>query len=272
MEGTIPFISDDEEITKQVLIEQEKRFMKVLDQIMEKADEFDVTIRVIGSIAFRIQCPDYKYMEYENQRYLTDIDFIAYSNEIVQVQDMFFDMDWDENMNVLRLFGDKRRIFYHPTQPIHSDIFIDKLRFCHEIDFRDRLEIDYPTISLVDLLLEKLQIVEINKKDLVDTMMLLRQYPISEDGNNDNHINGRYLASLCAHDWGWWKTVTMNIQKTYDFAGEYLDGDDAKAVRSKLDRFSDLIQQKSKSIKWKLRSFIGERMKWYREVEEVQRG
>jgi hypothetical protein len=268
----IPYIPDGSQLTAFVLKKQEKQFLDILDKIMEKADESNATMRVIGSIAFRIKCPDYKYMEYENKRYLTDIDFVAYGNDIIKIQDLFFEMGWSENQNVLRLFGDKRRIFYHPHKSIHSDIFLDKLRFCHEIDFRNRLETDHPTISLTHLLLEKLQIVEINRKDLVDMMVLLSQHSVSEQGNDNKKINGNYIAKLCAKDWGWWKTVTMNIEKTHKFSEEYLEKKDALKVQKKLDTLSKLIEEHPKSIRWTIRSKIGERAKWYREVEEVDRG
>ncbi len=267
----VPFIDKKQELTKQILARQEKKFMGLLNTIMEKAKGFGITIRVMGSLAFRIKCPDYKYLEYKNKHYLPDIDFIAYSKEIVRVQDLFFSMNWTENQNVLRLFGNKRRIFYHPDNNIHVDIFIDKLRFCHEIDFRNRLEIDFPTISLIDLLLQKLQIVEINKKDLVDVMVLLCQYPVSKENNDQNIINGFYLAKICSKAWGLWKTATTNLQKIYDFSEEYLDEKEAKEVRNKIKTLEKLIQNHKKNLKWKIRSIIGERMKWYQEVEEVQR-
>lgn len=268
----IPYIPDGLELTETILKKQEKQFLDILHKIMDKANESNATMRVIGSIAFRIKCPDYKYMEYENKRYLTDIDFVAYGNDIIKIQDLFFDMGWSENQNVLRLFGDKRRIFYHPDKSIHSDIFLDKLRFCHEIDFRNRLEIDYPTISLTDLLLEKLQIVKINRKDLVDTMILLSQHSVSKRGNDSKKINGNYVAKLCAKDWGWWKTTTMNIEKTHQFSEDCLKKKDAQNVQEKLDILSQLIEEHPKGIKWKIRSKIGEKAKWYREVEEVDRG
>ena len=266
-----PFLEAGQELTEEVLRKQEKRFIEVLDGIMEKAGEFDVTVRTLGSIAFRIKCPDYVYMEYENGRYLTDIDFVALSGEIADVQDMFFDMGWTENQTVLRLFGHKRRIFYHPELPIHSDVFIDKLRFCHEIDFRKRLEIDFPTISVTDLLLEKLQIVEINKKDLVDVMVLLRQFDVSTSGEEKDVLNGEYLAGLLSRDWGWWRTATMNIEKTRDFSSSYLSEEDSREVRRKLHTIMEMVDEKSKSPGWKLRSLVGDRMKWYNEVEEVER-
>lgn len=266
-----PFLKAGEELTPQRLAQQEQKFLELLEELMERAERYGVTMRTIGSIAFRIRCPDWKRLEYENGRYLTDIDFMAYSGEIAAVQDMFDEMGWEENMTVLRLFGDKRRIFYHPELPIHSDIFLDKLRFCHEIDFRGRLELDSPTITLIDLLLEKLQIVEINKKDLVDIMVLLSQYAISKEEGATGSLNGARLAGICGRDWGWWRTATMNLEKTRDFAAEYLANEHATTVAEKVDRLREMIDTRRKGLRWKLRGIVGERLRWYREVEEVER-
>lgn len=268
---SIPFVPDGAELTAHVLVEQERRFVEVLRTILESADEQGATMRVIGSLAFRLACPDFKHLEYENQRYLTDVDFVAYGKEIDRVQDAFFSLGWSENQNVLRLFGDKRRIFYHPDEAIHSDVFIDKLRFCHEIDFRGRLEIEEATISMVDLLLEKVQIVEINRKDLVDMMMLLRQHQISTDGEDEHEIDGAYLASLCASDWGLWRTTTMNLEKAKRLAAGYLETEDSAIVHERLEALVRLIDRAPKSVRWKLRAKVGDRVKWYREVEEVAR-
>jgi hypothetical protein len=266
-----PFLKEGASLTGENLETQETKFRALLDQMMGRAAEHHATIRVIGSLAFRIRCPDYKHIEYENGRFLTDIDLIAYSRDIAGVQDMFEEMGWEENMNILRLFGDKRRIFYHPDLPLHSDVFLDKLRFCHEIDFRGRLELDSPTIPLVDLLLEKLQIVEINRKDLVDIAVLLSQYPVGETPDAADSIDGLRIACLCGRDWGWWRTATMNITKARAFAGDFLPDDGAKAVKERLDTLSSLIENRPRSLRWKIRSIIGERARWYREVEEVER-
>lgn len=266
-----PFMEPGDLLTAQKLAGQERKFLDLLAELMERAEEFGVTMRTIGSIAFRIRCPDFKKLEYENGRYLTDIDFIAYSGQIAGVQDMFDELGWEENMTVLRLFGDKRRIFYHPELPIHSDVFLDKLRFCHEIDFRGRLELDSPTITLVDLLLEKLQIVEINKKDLVDIMVLLSQYGVSDEEGATDSVNGARVARLCCRDWGWWRTATMNLDKTRDFAAEYLAEEHASTVRRRVDRLREMIGGHRKGLRWKLRSIVGDRLRWYREVEEVER-
>ena len=267
----IPFVNEGEKLTPAVLQRQEETFPGLLRELSEKTKAYKVTIRVIGSLAFRIRCPEYRYMAYDNGRYLTDIDFVTYERDIIGVQDLFLENGWSENQNVLRMAGHRRRIFYHPEEPIHSDIFIDKLRFCHEIDLRGRLEIDPQTISLVDLLLEKLQIVEINRKDLVDAMVLLRQYAIAGEGPTGQRIDGGRLAKLCAGNWGLWKTTTMNLSKISKLAGEYLEVNDAWNVRKKVASLARLIEAHPRSVKWKIRSLAGERIRWYNEVEELQR-
>jgi hypothetical protein len=267
----IPCIPDGSELTREVLERQEARFREVLETLFARAEQLGATMRVIGSLAFRIRCPDTKYMEYDNQRYLTDIDFVAYARQIDRVQDLFLEAGWSENQSVLRLYGHRQRIFYHPTEPIHSDVFLDKLRFCHDIDLRGRLEAEDVTISLIDLLLEKLQIVEINRKDLVDLMVLLGQHAIETSGDGDG-IDGARLARLCARDWGWWRTATMNLEKTAHFAGEYLGAEDAAAVRGKVQALEQLIAAGPRSLRWKLRAKVGDRLRWYCEVEEVDRG
>jgi hypothetical protein len=266
-----PFLEEGAALTPENLERQEREFDALLDEFMGRAAEHHATIRVIGSLAFRRRCPDYRHIEYENGRFLTDIDFVTYSRDIPSVQDIFEEMGWQENMNILRLFGDKRRIFYHPELPLHSDIFLDRLRFCHEIDFRGRLELDSPTIPLVDLLLEKLQIVEINRKDLVDIMVLMSQYPVRDAPDARDCIDGARVAAICGADWGWWRTATMNIAKAGEFSGSFLPAPGAGIVRERLDNLRSMIEARPKGLGWRLRSIIGDRMRWYREVEEVER-
>lgn len=266
-----PYLEQGAVLSPEALKEQEQRFRDLLETMMERAAEKSIVIRVIGSLAFRIRCPDHAHIEYENGRYLTDIDFVTRSRDIAGVQDMFCEMGWEENMTVLRLFGDKRRIFYHPELPLHSDIFIDKLRFCHEIDFRGRLLLDSPTITPADLLLEKLQIVEINRKDLIDLMVLLSQFPVSTGNGENDALEGARLASVCRKDWGWWRTATMNLEKTRDFASDYLSGDGASTVAERVNTLLEMVSRARKTPLWKLRSLFGDRLRWYREVEEVER-
>ena len=104
-----------------------------------------------------------------------------------------------------------RLVAEHAGIGMHIDVFLDKLEFCHTVLWKDRLELDPETIPLAELLLQKMQIVEINEKDLIDTIMLLLEFPLGD--NDDETINVDRVARVCAKDWGWWRTLTMNLDK-----------------------------------------------------------
>lgn len=249
------------------LIEQENFFLKILNRIMEEAGKRDLTIRVLGAIAFRVHCPKFKGIEYLTGRTLSDLDFAAYKRDADKVSRLFADLGFHENLVVRAYSGGVRRIFYDRKNGIHSDVFFDMLHMCHDINLKGRLEIDYPTISLVDLLLEKLQIVEMDAKDLIDVIVLVREHDV---GDNDKEtINARYLATLCARDWGLWRTITMNLDKIKEFILKLniLNDEDKNDVNLKIDKILDFIEKEPKTFSWRLRNKIGDKKKWYRDVD-----
>jgi len=249
------------------LIEQERMFLELLDIIMKEAENRGVTLRVLGAVAFRVHCPKFKHIEYKVNRGLSDLDFAAYRKDADKISDLFMALGYRENLVVRVYSGGTRRIFNNEKNGIHSDVFFDELHMCHDINLKGRLEIDYPTISLVDLLLEKLQIVDLDGKDIIDTVMLLREHNI---GNCDNEtINVKYLATLCARDWGLWRTVTMNLNKIREFLPKLvvLGEEDRKDVETKIKGILETIDSEPKSPAWKLRAKIGDKKKWYRDVD-----
>jgi len=132
------------------------------------------------------------------------------------------------------------------------------------------LELDFPTITPSDLLLEKMQIVQITEKDLKDTMILLREHEIKEHENDV--INTKYIAKLLSNDWGFYYTVTTNLKKTKEFLNFFdaLTDEDKNIISEKIDKLLDYIEREPKSLKWKARAKIGTRKKWYREVETIE--
>jgi hypothetical protein len=148
---------------------------------------------------------------------------------------------------------------------------LDKLEFCHDIDFKNRLEVDYPTIPLVELLLEKMQIVKLNQKDVIDTIMLLREHQIG--GTDNETINADRLAILTAHDWGLWRTVTTNLENVRKEVqtNQKLSEEDRKDVDAKITVLRTRIDGEPKSRGWRMRAQIGEKRKWYRDVDELLR-
>lgn len=235
------------------------------NRILEEARERDLCLRLVGALAFYVRCPAYNHIQREAGRSFKDIDFAAYFSRMRDIERLFRDLGYMEDRELKTVPGIRRSIFRHPQHSWDTDVFYDVLDFSHEIDLRGRLELDYPTIPLVDLLLQKLQIVQINEKDIVDTIMLLREHGLGEDG-----IDADRLARLCKNDWGLWRTATENLGKVDRLLDNYVKDDEGRrVVRERLRALERRIDEEPATLRWKLRSRVGERLKWYRDVDEV---
>jgi hypothetical protein len=249
---------------------EREKFEKELERVIQASDRAGLMLRVIGSLAFQIHCPKYGYLQAAMGRAYTDIDFAAYRKQTREIKTLMAGLGYEENREVFILSEGNRSIFENSNTGLHIDVFFDKLDFCHIISWDGRLEIDSPTIPLSEMVLEKMQIVQINEKDVIDTIILLLEHPL---GNKDKEtINIRRIAELCAKDWGLWRTTTMNLEKVGALAAGYdqLGGEQKTQVVAKVKQALERIEAEPKSMAWRLRARVGDRVKWYKDVDEVQ--
>jgi hypothetical protein len=244
-------------------------FERELQRIIDASREAGLTLRVIGSLAFQIHCPQYGYLQEAMGRAYTDIDFAGYAKESEGIKALMTSLGYVENQQVSLFSEGSRAIFDDPDNDLHVDVFYEKLDFCHVIFWEGRLEVDAPTIPLAEMLLEKMQIVEINEKDVIDTIMLLLEHPLGE--SDKETINIARVAGLCAQDWGLWRTTTMNLEKVGQLAQGYDQlMDEQKAyVASQVETALARIEAEPKPLAWRLRARVGDRVKWYKDVDEV---
>lgn len=245
------------------------KFENELKRIIKASDDSGILLRVIGSLAFQMHCPQYGYLQAALGRAYTDIDFAAYGRQSKQVQGLMTALGYTENREVFIASEGERAIYDKADGGLHVDIFYEKLDFCHAIYWKDRLEVDAPTIPLTELLLEKMQIVQINEKDVIDTIMLLLEHPL---GDTDTEtINIKRTAALCASDWGLWRTTTMNLDKVKQLAHGYpqLSADQKAKVEAQVNGILARLEQEPKPFAWRLRERVGDRVKWYKDVDEV---
>ena len=243
---------------------------RILNALAED-DHKHIVMRLIGALAFRTHCQQFGYIQDKLGRVFTDFDFVAYPKYFKDIIKVLTELGYEEDKQVTQLFGDQRMIFHDPAFGRHIDVFFNYLDFCHKINFIGRLEAEEITIPLAELLLEKMQIVQINEKDIIDTIMLLREHSFGE-GDNET-INTKILMDTLCNDWGWWRTVTRNLRVVRSRLQEYTDlnDDDRQVVISQIDELNRMIDAAPKSLKWKSRAIIGEKMKWYKDVEELSR-
>lgn len=245
------------------------RFENELKRILRASEEAGIMLRVIGSLAFQMHCPTYGNLQQALGRVYTDIDFAAYRKQSKAIQALMAGLGYVENREVFIVSEGDRAIYNHTSSDLHVDIFYDKLDFSHTISWNGRLEVDAPTIPLAEMLLEKMQIVKINEKDVIDTIMLLLEHPL---GDSDNEvINIARVAKLCSNDWGLWRTTTMNLDKVKQLAQTYpqLTDEQKARVASQVNLALQRLEEEPKSTAWRLRSRVGDRIKWYKDVDEV---
>jgi hypothetical protein len=238
-------------------------------RLLEAAGEAGVTLRLLGAVAFRRRCPRYGRLQDQLNRKYTDIDFAGYGREVAGIRRVMAGAGYREDTGIYVESEGTRLIFEHAQTHLHLDVFLDKLAFSHTIWWKDRLDVDEETIPMAELVLEKMQILQINEKDLIDTIMLLLEHPLGDQDRDA--INVRLMAELCATDWGLWRTTTMNLEKTAQMAQTYqeLDGGEKRRVRDQVDAILRRIEAQPKSRKWRWRARIGDRKKWYRDVGEL---
>lgn len=230
-------------------------------RILGAAEADGFPLRLLGGLAVYFQCPSAQSDE-RLQRPYKDFDFVTLGKWGAKTKALFARLGYAPNQAFNALHGYQRLLFWDTAHERQVDIFIDRMQMCHTIDFRSRLQIDTRTLSLADLLLTKLQIVEVNEKDLLDTMALFQDHDV---GEGEQGINSAYITRLTAADWGLYKTLTTNLQKAARFA---LERSLPEQIPTRLYRLIALIDAQPKSLSWKTRAMVGERVRWYELPEE----
>ncbi len=266
----------------------EDEFTKEAIGIVEKAQSRGVCLRVLGSLAAYIRSLNNGYGDLvkslgrfgEGMPLFTDLDLAAYGKQKGGIDKLFRELVFEPDAMVNAMFGHQRLIYYHPQRKYHIDVFLNRLEFSHDVEFGDkpgsgRLELDYPTISPADIVLEKLQIHQINRKDLIDLIVLLLVHDVQGEFGKDV-IDGGYIGTSLSDEWGFWYDATTNLEKVRGQLGGLtkeckLSSEQSQAVQDRIDKLLTQITSAPKTRNWEKRAKVGTKKAWYREVEEVQR-
>jgi len=227
-------------------------------RVAEAAADAGITLRLAGGVAVALRCPSARRPPLARE--YRDIDMAGRAHERSKIAGFLQELGYqpDEEFNVLH--GTRRLYFWDEVNSRQLDVFLDRVEMCHRIDLSDRIAIDERTLTLADLLLMKLQIVETNRKDMLDVISLLADHEFSDD---DSAINLAYIKRLTSGDWGLWKTATVVAERVDHFARD-LDAFERKPLlHDKIREFLEALETSEKTRAWKLRARIGERKRWY---------
>lgn len=245
--------------------------------MVEEARKQGLTLRIMGGVGVRLHSLEFEGFARKlgrlggtEKQEFSDLDFMAYRRQRGQMPNFFKVFGYSKRPATLSTATTERQIYFHPKGWFYLDVFFDVLKMNHDLNFKGRLELDYPTITVTDLLLEKLQIVQFTEKDLKDSLVLLRAHSVG--GGEKEMINAKHIAKLLANDWGFWYTATTNLNgiKELTLRYEVLTNEEQGDIISKINEILKFIDMESKSFRWKRRAVIGNKVKWYRPVETTE--
>ena len=271
-------------------------------RIARAAAEAGVGVKLLGGLGVRVVCPDYPPRLRRDQ----DIDFACLSKERKAVAAFLEQAGCQPDRRFNNLNGDRQMYFTAPSgRPI--DVMVDRLTMCHTLDFRPAFRRLPYTVDVVDLLLSKLQIFELNEKDARDIVQLLSCMPIGAGqggagkggvgkggagqggggkgagqggagkggagaGGGELAIDSARFCDVLCGDWGWWRTVTGNLDKLPGLLAERptlsqpgMPFDPAEQAA----RLRQLADDAPKGMKWRMRASVGDKVRWYELPEEV---
>lgn len=234
-------------------------------EVITSAQRRGVLLRLLGGMAVKAACESAASITLPPER--LDLDLAAYGRQRGQLDEVMESLGYEPYRRFNALHGHRRLKYTEAQEGIELDVFVDTFHMCHRLPFADRLELTELTIPLADLLLSKLQIVQLDEKDLRDIYAILCDHELGHVGDMDR-VDADYIASICSDDWGWYKTATINLDKSIDLAGDFLAEPEKEVFSSRARRLMEIIETIPKSLRWQARARIGEAKRWYDLPEE----
>ncbi len=235
-------------------------------RLLAAANEQRVPVRLLGGLAVRTHIPSGETPVF--QREYKDIDLVTLHGKGGVVSEFMGSMGYEPDREFNAVNGRRRLLFYDVPNRRQVDVFVGSFEMCHRIPITERIELATYGIPLAELLLTKMQVIELNPKDTTDIITMLYHHEVASD--DIERINADHVARLCAADWGLWRTTKLNVERvTESLVTSGLSPSQREVVVERLERLWERIESEPKPIKWKLRNRVGDNARWYDEPEEV---
>ncbi|HEV8404053.1 MAG TPA: hypothetical protein VGQ31_13565 [Candidatus Limnocylindrales bacterium] len=239
-------------------------------RLLTAANGSAVPVRAIGGVAVALIAPTIGRLS--PTRTYHDIDLAA-TGPAGPVSELLGGHGYEAARRFNALNGSERLLFHDPAGR-RVDVFIGTLRMCHTLPFATRIATHAWTLPPADLVLSKLQIVELTERDAQDLLALLADHPLTPSDGDGIAIDR--IEAVCGGDWGWWRTVDDNLRRLIErWRAERLAAaaDSAAILERGIERAVGLrgvLADAPRSVGWRLRAIVGPRVRWYDEPEEVR--
>jgi hypothetical protein len=237
--------------------------LSLTSDLIDKAGARGTLMRALGGVGIHLRAP---LADAALRREFADVDLAAPRKARRQVTEVMEEAGLRPEPEFNALQGARRQIWWTPDRATHVDVFLGEFTMCHRLNLDERLQDDHPALPAADLLLMKLQVVELNRKDVTDAAALLSTHQLGEHDENGS-INRRRLVEVLSTDWGFYTTATDNLEKIPGLVGD-LDPELGRHVADAAARIRREVDEAPKSRAFKLRSRVGRRVRWYEVPDE----
>jgi hypothetical protein len=235
-------------------------------RLVAAAATADVVLRVLGGVAVELHGDGAVHASLA--RPYQDIDLVTTRKHGRAVARLLAELGYEANTRFNAMNGATRLLFYDRENSRQVDVFVGEFRMCHVIPIADRLHLEPETVPLAELLLTKLQIVHLNKKDLQDIWAIVHGHDVAE--HDEDSINAAHVARVLATDWGLWRTSRQTVETARDrLPAAALGEEDRALLQERLDLLWERVEAEPKGLRWRSRAKLGDRSKWYEEPEEI---
>lgn len=237
-------------------------------RLLDAAEDANLILRAMGGIGISlhtglVSSPPFR-------RNYADLDFACSRKNQRLLSSFFTGQGYRPNLRLNGYMGQVRQMYLDPGSGRHVDVFIGRLDMCHTIPLEKRLRVNDGTLPLAELVLSKFQIVELNQKDILDVCAALVEHPVAD--HDHDAVNGARIAALCAADWGLWRTFTSNLDRVRQLLPSLgLSLEWERLAQTSIGSIKDRIDAQAKTPRWRFRSLVGERVRWYDLPEEQEK-
>lgn len=229
-------------------------------QIVGETEKSKTILRVMNALAIWSSCPNARALLLPPDK--KQLAFAARSAQRESIRRALERVGYQTNQSPDEFFASPRLYFTNFARGIFAEIHLDKFAMYHQFDLAPFLAQDGATLAETALALSRLQLVEMPEAGLRELNALLLEHDTSPRGE-PGKIDLSAIARLCTDDWGWYKTVTMNLQRVMAFAVKTITSDDKITVVERAERIHQAVEQAPKGIRWQTRARVGDSMRWY---------
>ena len=239
-------------------------------RLVTAAEAEQLRLRMLGGVAVRSRCP--RSFQGPLAREYRDLDFVIARRQARGLTTFLNRNGYGADERFNSMHGESRLLFRDLAGGRRLDVFLGTFAMCHSLNLEPRLSLHDSTLSPADLLLTKLQVVELNRKDVQDALALLLDFPpIFGPNKPGEELDVGVVVGICGRDWGWYTTLNDNLEQLVARAAEFVSRDESVLVGQYARVIKDAIDRAPKSVGWRLRAKIGRKLPWYELPEEVGR-